>query len=343
MKQKIKLTTAQEQVLAHYKTIKECSTTELRRIIAILLVDQKTAPALILSLTNYNQKYAFELRKKYLKNGIAAIKDRPKKAPNALLTKNQRNEVIKILTTSSPRIFGYDSDYWAPYMLATIIKEQYNVQYKSKTSIHLFFKEAKFTYHKPDKQYKNRNQQVIVDWRKNNKSIIEEALNDEKNVVLVEDEMMLSTQTTTQAIWLPAGEYPKIDVSSKREIRCIYGFLNVKTGKEHAFKTLRANSEESCKVLEKIGNIYKDKKIFLIWDNASWHKSEEVKNFLRTTKHSFYLINFPPYAPELNPQEHVWKTGRSQVTHNNFIADIDKASNQFLHYLNNTIFDYKFL
>jgi transposase len=343
MKQKIKLTILQEQVLSHYKTTNICSTTELRRIIAILLVDQRAEPELILNLTNYNKKYAFELRKKYLKKGIVAIKDRPKKEPNALLTKNQRNEVIKTITTSSPRIFGYNEDYWNPYMLATVIREQYNVKYKSKTSLHLFFKEAKFTYHKPDKQYKNRNQQDIIDWCKNNKPIVEEALADEKNVVLVEDEMMLSTQTTTQKIWFPQGEFPKIDVSSKRAIRCVYGFLNVKSGKEHAFKTLRANSKESCNVLDKIGNIYKDKKIFLIWDNASWHKSEEIKNFLRTTKHSFHLINFPPYAPELNPQEHVWKAGRAQVTHNNFISDIDKASNQFLHYLNNTVFDYKFL
>jgi len=260
-----------------------------------------------------------------------------------LLTEGQRKEIVKTITTSSPRSFGYDEDYWTTYILGALIKEQYNVFYKSKTSLYLFFKEAKFTYHKPDKQYKNRNQETIDNWLTHNKSKIQEALNDENTVVLVEDEMMLSTQTTTQKIWLPLGEFPKIDVSSKRQNRCIYGFLNIKTGHEHAFKTLRANSEESCGVLEKIGSLYKNQKILLIWDNASWHKSEKIKEFLQKTKHSFHLIQFPPYAPDLNPQEHVWKAGRSHVSHNEFIENIDQATNRFVKYLNDSFFEYKFL
>ncbi len=49
-----------------------------------------------------------------------------------------------------------------------------------------------------------------------------------------------------------------------------------------------------------------------------------------------------PYTPELNPQEHVWKTGRYNITHNNLIDNIDKVTGRFIPFLNNTIFDYKF-
>jgi transposase len=293
-------------------------------------------------LTGYNQKYAFDLRRKYLKHGIDSLKER-KKRSRALLTKGQRIHIIETIRTTIPRAFGFEVDYWTTSILGHLIKLQYNVQYKSKTSLYLFFKEAKFSYHKPDKQYKNRNQKVIDEWIEKNKSVIQEALQNEKTIVLVEDEMMLSTQTTTQKIWLPQGEFPKIDVSSKRKLRCVYGFLNIKNGHQHAFKTMRANSEESCKMLDNIGKIYKDHKIVIIWDNASWHKSDAIKEFLAKTKHNFFLIQFPPYAPDLNPQEHVWKAGRTAVTHNHFIENIDKATDQFVQYLNNQTFDYKFL
>lgn len=340
---KIKLTESQIKELNEYKTTKKCSASELKRIIAIILLDRGNSSKLINDLTDYNQKYVFELRKKYLNRGINSLKDRRKAKPKALLTENQRQEIIKTLTTLSPKDFGFNEDYWKTCILARLIKEQYNVQYKSRTSLYLFFKEAKFTYHKPDKQYKNRNQETIDIWVANNAPVIQEALEDKNSVVLVADEMMLSTQTTTQKIWIPRGEYPKIDVSNKREVRCVYGVLNIKTTREHAFKTMRANSEESCNVLDKIGDIYKGKKITLIWDNAPWHKSVSVKKFLNETKHSFHLIQLPPYAPDLNPQEHVWKSGRTQVTHNHFIEDIDKATNQFIRFLNNSFFDYKFL
>lgn len=303
---KIVLSSEQIRELTEYKENKECNASELKRILAILLLNKKVEPSLIKELTEFNKKYAFELRKKYNDKGLKSILDR-KKTPKALLTKNQKNEIIKILTTSTPKAFGFSYDYWSTNILGALIKEQYGVQYKSKTSLYLIFKESKFTYHKPDRQYKNRNQEVIDEWVKTNKDIIENAISDPNTVVITEDEMMISTQTTIQKVWLPQGEFPKIDVSSKRQIRCIYGFLDIKTGHEYAFKTLRANSEESCNILEKLGNIYKNKKIVLIWDNAPWHKSEKIKDFLRNTKFSFHLIQFPPYAPELNPQEHVWK------------------------------------
>jgi transposase len=341
--QKIKLSDLQINDLVIFKENKECSATELKRVLAILLVDRESSPNLIKDLTGFNQKYGFELRKKYIDRGIESLKDRRKKKPRALLTTGQRKEIIKTITTLSPRAFGYDEDHWATYILAALIREQYGVQYKSKTSLYIIFREAKFSYHKPDKQYKNRNQKVIDNWLENNRKIIQEILKDDNNVVLVEDEMMLSTQTTTQKIWLPRGEFPKIDVSSKRQNRCIYGFLNIKTGQEFAFKTLRANSEESIKALETIGKLYKNKKIVLIWDNAIWHKSTMVKRFLAQTKYHFHLINFPPYAPELNPQEHVWKKGRSNISHNEFIENIDLATDRFVKYLNETFFDYQFL
>ncbi len=83
--------------------------------------------------------------------------------------------------------------------------------------------------------------------------------------------------------------------------------------------------------------LYPRKKVIIIWDNAPWDRSKEVRTYLKQTKHTIKLIAFPPYAPELNPQEHVWKDGRAKINHNNFIEDIDKATDQFIDYLNNTI------
>jgi transposase len=48
-------------------------------------------------------------------------------------------------------------------------------------------------------------------------------------------------------------------------------------------------------------------KILLIWDNASWHKSQEVIDFLNTEQGKrLWVANTPPYSPEFNPDELVW-------------------------------------
>jgi len=55
------------------------------------------------------------------------------------------------------------------------------------------------------------------------------------------------------------------------------------------------------------------------------------------------VIHFPKYAPEENPQEHVWKRGRSETTHNRFIDDIDTATDDLVTFLNTTTFPYTLL
>jgi transposase len=119
-------------------------------------------------------------------------------------------------------------------------------------------------------------------------------------------------------------------------------FLDIKIGQEIAFKAERQTGEISAQILKKVLDQYKHKKkILLFWDNAPWHKNKAVRECLAGYI-NVELKNFPPYAPEENPQEHVWKDGRAHVTHNKFIADINVAARELLGYLNNTIFQYKF-
>lgn len=48
-------------------------------------------------------------------------------------------------------------------------------------------------------------------------------------------------------------------------------------------------------------------KVMVIWDRASIHRSQEVKDLLRTrTGKRLWLEQLPVAAPELNPTEGVW-------------------------------------
>jgi len=315
---------------------------ELARAQAIFMYQNKVALDFIYTITNLKKSTILKWRKRFLNGGIESIKQKKAK-PRSLLTKGQINQVLEVLQTESPRCYGYEIDYWTTSILAHLIKERYNVQYKTKKPIYLLFKKAKFTYHKPGAQYRNRDQKTINEWVQTNKPLIKEYLQDPNAVVLTADEMVLSTQTTFQKIWLPKNSFPKIDVSNNRKNRSVYGFLNVQNGVEYAYKADRQNSEITCKVLDKLCAKFYRKKIVIVWDNAPWHRSKEIKNWLTKTKHDVHLIAFPPYAPELNPQEKVWKAGRSKVTHNKFIDNIDAATDNFVNDLNRGTFKYDFL
>jgi transposase len=182
----------------------------------------------------------------------------------------------------------------------------------------------------------------VQEWRIKAKKRVKQAWEEQDTVILTEDEMSLSSQTTTQKIWLPQGEYPKIEVAKKREARSIYGFFNIKTGQEHAFKTKWQNMYITAKILKKLRKAYPTQKLLLLWDKAPSHKGYRAQEVIEKDG-NLEQSYFPAAAPEQNPQEHVWKNGRSKVTHNEFITDIDKATNKFVKYLNTTTFPYELL
>lgn len=341
MKKRPKLTSKQKQELQSLINDTNSSGKEVRRAQAVLLLDQDTDIQMIVSLATYSRRQIFDVRKNYLDKGIKAVKDKRKGKPKEILAKKQRNELISTVKAKTPRAYEYECDYWTTAILGDFIERQYQVKYKSKTSIYLLFKQAKFTFHKPGRVYEKRDEAEVKRWRKATKIKVKRALAEPDTVVLVEDEMSLSMQTTFQKIWLPVGEYPKIEVASKKTARSIYGFLNIRTGKEHAFKADWQNMHITAKVLGKLRKIYPAQKILLIWDQAPSHKGSKAQEFI---KHDGQIeqIYFPRAAPEENPQEHVWKKGRSIVTHNKFIKDIDTTTDDFVKYLNTTEFRYSF-
>lgn len=69
------------------------------------------------------------------------------------------------------------------------------------------------------------------------------------------------------------------------------------------------------------------KKYALIMDNAPWHKktkrlvSDEKPDEYTDILESVEFIMLPPYSPDMNPIEQVWRITRRENTHNRFFSD----------------------
>jgi transposase len=178
MQKRERFTSKQTNELQDLINQKESSKSEALRAQAVLLINAKANQEQIKMLTGLDGKYAYKLRKKYLEKGLNALIDKRKPKQRALLTRGQRTQVAKVLKEATPREFGFKEDFWSTAMLGWIIKEQYGVQYKSKTPLYLLFKEAKFTYHKPDRKYHKRNQADVDNWQVTMEPIIQSAYAD---------------------------------------------------------------------------------------------------------------------------------------------------------------------
>ncbi len=158
-----------------------------------------------------------------------------------------------------------------------------------------------------------------------------------ETVILAEDEASLYLQATTMRVWHPCGQTPLIQIAPNRDSTHFYGALNLQTGKETVMRSPTMNGATTLLFLIRLLAVYPMQPILLLWDRAPWHRSKLVKTFLHDNPR-LEILWLPTAAPDLNPQEHVWKAAREAVSHNHAIPKLDLLADAFEAHLNSTTF-----
>jgi transposase len=156
-------------------------------------------------------------------------------------------------------------------------------------------------------------------------------------VILAEDEASLYLQATVSAVWAPRGQRPVVPAHPGREKVNFYGSLNLQTGQEIVSRTETMNAEASAEHLEAILAAIPDRPVLLLWDRAPWHRGQPIRQVLEAHPRLEILL-LPVAAPELNPQEHVWKATRQVVSHNHLTPYLPELADKFEHHLTSHTF-----
>ena len=84
----------------------------------------------------------------------------------------------------------------------------------------------------------------------------------------------------------------------------------------------KGNTDSFIKFLAYVAGHFWDKIVDLWVDGPNWHKGERVRDFCKTHKH-IKIHYLPPYHPELNQQEILWRTMRYEETTNVYFETIE--------------------
>ncbi|CIX76657.1 transposase family protein [Streptococcus pneumoniae] len=108
-----------------------------------------------------------------------------------------------------------------------------------------------------------------------------------------------------------------------REFRYCYGAVDAYTSESFFLRAGGCNTEWMNAFLEELSQAYPDDYLLLVMDNAIWHKSSTLKI---PTNIGFAFI--PPYTPEMNPIEQVWKEIRKRGFKNKAFQTLEDVMNQ---------------
>ena len=148
------------------------------------------------------------------------------------------------------------------------------------------------------------------------------------------DECHFYQRGTRIGTWYPPEDRdPFVFQEPGRKGISVFGALSINDGKLFTKITEKYNSmtflEFLCIVHGKFPNS------MVVLDNALYHHASVVTEFAFLT--GMDLLFLPPYSPELNPIERVWKLVRKHATHNRYFEMLSNLSgalrNEFNRYI----------
>ncbi len=131
--------------------------------------------------------------------------------------------------------------------------------------------------------------------------------------------------------WIKRGEKRELKTNSGRERLNLHGAINAETYKVTIIESKTVNADSTIELLTAIEKAYPlSKSIYVILDNARYHYSKLVREFIENSK--IKLVFLPSYSPNLNLIERLWKFFKKKVLYNKYhenIATFRKACIDF--------------
>ncbi len=104
-----------------------------------------------------------------------------------------------------------------------------------------------------------------------------------------------------------------------------YGAVDVVTGELDSLILPSVNTDCTQQFLDEVAARHANRLIIMVLDGAGWHRSAALR-----VPSNMRLLPLPPYAPELNPVEHLWDELREKHFHNKVFASMDALENQLM-------------
>jgi transposase len=122
--------------------------------------------------------------------------------------------------------------------------------------------------------------------------------------------------------WIQKGVRKEIPANSGRSRINLSGVIDVIDHKIIVQEDKMLNAGATISFFRKIERVYSQKRsVHVFCDNARYYRNKAVTEYLKTSKIRLHFL--PPYSPNLNPIERLWKWMKERVIYNTYYPEFE--------------------
>ncbi len=285
------------------------------RIRVILLLDDAWTYKKICEAFFIDEGTIANWRKRYKEGGLERLFNDQYKAKRSCLSPAELDLLHNHLSENTYRRTSEVSKY---------IKDRFGVEYKN-NSVRRLLKSLGFSYKKPKKtpcKADKERQQHFLNQYNGFKSL---------GPVYFVDSAHPRHCPVMGYGWIKKGFDKFIPCNSGRAHLNINGAVNIQNLDIVTRQSATVNKDAICELLKAIKLKNPDEnKIYVIMDNASYNRSKKVRNLAKDL--NIKIKYLPPYSPNLNHAERLWRFFREEVLSMKYyetLDDFSKACSKF--------------
>jgi len=259
-------------------------------------------------------------------HGSRSLRSHPSPGRPSRLTSAQKRLIPDFLWHGA-EAYRFRGDYWNCRRVAAVLQEEFGIRFH-RGHVSRILKDLGWTPQLPITRAIQRDELEIARWRRDVwPGLLQSARRECRTLIFVDESgfYLLPALTRTYA---PAGRTPVLHPWQTRDHLSVMGGMTL-TG--HFYTLARQESLNGLHTIAFLAHIrrYADRWL-VIWDGSPIHRRVEVRDYLsRHCDNSVRIERLPPYAPDLNPVEWVWRHLKHVELRNTVSLDLEDIHQEF--------------
>ena len=276
----------------------------LRRIAVRAIEEKHYSPELVANFLDISRSSIYDWLREYREKGEDALDTR--KAPGApwIITPDIDQWLRETILHSTPEAHGYDTVLWTLDILVDLLKKHFGL-WVSDATVDMHLHQMHLSCQRPCYQAKQQDPQKVKDFLNHKFPLIQMVAEKMGADIAFEDEAGIGIMTRSGRTWGEVNSPPTVTVNQQRGG---YNMLSAITANGELIFEIEEQTIDGKRYIAFLDRILhgRTRPLLVIADNAPFHRSKEVRNFVRAHRHQIRMFFFPTYSPKLNPDEQVW-------------------------------------